>query len=88
MDTNLLNQMVSELKELGAITSIQVEKAFSKVLRHKFLETFCLPGDLKQPIEHKLNNPDSEHLKLIYSNNSLVTRIAMVSHQVQHLNRC
>ncbi len=76
MDTNLLNQMVSELKELGAITSIQVEKAFSKVLRHKFLETFYLPGDLKQPIEHKLNNPDSEHLKLIYSNNSLVTRIS------------
>jgi protein-L-isoaspartate(D-aspartate) O-methyltransferase len=74
MDTNLLNQMVSELKELGAITSIQVEKAFSKVLRHKFLETFYLPGDLQQPIEHKPHNPNPEHLKLIYSNNSLITR--------------
>lgn len=67
--------MVTKLKEQGAIKSIEVEKAFSKVLRHKFLETFYLPGDLKQPIAHKPHNPDSEHLKLIYSKHSLITRI-------------
>ncbi|MEA5503553.1 methyltransferase domain-containing protein [Halotia wernerae UHCC 0503] len=76
MNTNFLNQMVGELKEQGAIKSIEVEKAFSKVLRHKFLETFYLPGDLQQPINHKPNNPASEHLRLIYSKNSLITRIS------------
>lgn len=76
MNTNLLSQMVTELKNKGAIKSIEVEKAFSKVLRHKLIETFYLPQDLKRPIVNNPDNPDSEHLKLIYTNKSLITRIS------------
>ena len=63
MDINLLNQLVSELKQLGVIQSIEVEKAFSTVLRHKFIETFYLPRNLKQPIINNPNSANPEHLK-------------------------
>lgn len=76
MNTDLCNQMVSKLKQQGAIKSIEVEQAFSKVLRHKFIETFYLPTDLQQPIINQPHNPNPEHLKLIYSNKSLITRVS------------
>lgn len=75
MNTDLCNQMVSKLKEKGAIKSIEVEKAFSTVLRHKFIEKFYLSTDLQQPIINQPDNPNPEHLKLIYSNKSLITRV-------------
>ncbi|PPS40951.1 protein-L-isoaspartate(D-aspartate) O-methyltransferase [Chroococcidiopsis sp. TS-821] len=73
MYVDYLNQMVNKLKEQRAIHSIEVENAFRKVQRHRLLETFYLPGDL-QPIAHNPYNPNPEHLDLIYSGNSLVTR--------------
>ncbi|MEL6461405.1 MAG: protein-L-isoaspartate(D-aspartate) O-methyltransferase [Cyanobacteria bacterium J06621_15] len=76
MDINLLSQMVTELREQGAIKSIEVEKAFNKVLRHKLIENFYLPSCLKQPIVNHPDNPNPEHLKLIYANKSLITRIS------------
>ncbi|MEM1392206.1 MAG: hypothetical protein AAGG00_02745 [Cyanobacteria bacterium P01_H01_bin.150] len=76
MNPDLLNQMVSKLKEKGAIKSIEVEKAFSTVFRHKFIEKFYLSNDLQQAIINQPDNPNPEHLKLIYSNKSLITRIS------------
>ena len=76
MNTDFLNKMVSKLKEKDAIKSIEVEKAFNTVLRHKFIETFYLSTDLQQPIINQPDNANPEHLKLIYSNKSIITRIS------------
>ncbi|HBR10187.1 TPA: protein-L-isoaspartate(D-aspartate) O-methyltransferase [Candidatus Acetothermia bacterium] len=82
--SDIIRQYVKELKGARAIKTGQVERAFSRVERHKLLEWFYLTDD-KGEIEYQgwratkrdvdAQNPDPDLLKIIYSNTSLLTKI-------------
>ncbi len=81
----MIRQYVKELKEKGAIKTRQVERAFSRVERHKLVERVYLPDGKGGPHEYAgarwrrrdfdAQNPDPELLKTIYSDCALLTRI-------------
>ena len=80
-----IGQYVKDLKEKGAIKTGQVERAFSRVERHKLVERFYLPDEKGGPFEYAgarwrrrhfdAQEPDPELLKTIYSDCALLTRI-------------
>jgi protein-L-isoaspartate(D-aspartate) O-methyltransferase len=84
MVSELIRRYVKELKGTGAIKTKQVERAFSRVERHKLLEWFYLPAE-KGEFEYAgrrltkrdfdAQNPDPELLKIIYSDDSVLTRV-------------
>jgi protein-L-isoaspartate(D-aspartate) O-methyltransferase len=72
-----LDRYVRSLKEMGAIHSPAVERAFRKVERHRLVEIFyhwTAESQEGPPIHHDPEHPLPEHLELIYSNTALGTR--------------
>jgi protein-L-isoaspartate(D-aspartate) O-methyltransferase len=72
-----LDRYVRSLKEMGAIHSPAVERAFRRVERHRLVETFyhwTAESQEGAPMHHDPERPLSEHLELIYSNTALGTR--------------
>ncbi|MCL0065863.1 methyltransferase domain-containing protein [Dehalococcoidia bacterium] len=82
--SDVIRQYVEELKEKGAIKTWQIERAFSRVERHKLLEWFFVEDD-KGEFEYTTwrvtkrdvdpENPEADLLKIIYSDIPLPTRI-------------
>lgn len=70
--SQLLSGYVKELKKKGAIKSEALRRAFGKVERHRLVEQF-IDYSKKEMVKFKPCNP--EHLKFIYSDNVLVTRL-------------
>jgi len=72
--------LVESLISSGALRSQAVEEAFRRVRRHRFLdhwyrlEASRLQADWHR-VEFDLENPDSESLDAVYSDNSLVTHV-------------
>ena len=83
MHKDLIRQYVKELKEREMLKTEQVERAFSRVERHRLVEWF-FTGDDKGEFEYAgrrltkrtfdPQNPDSDLLKIIYSDIPLLTR--------------
>jgi protein-L-isoaspartate(D-aspartate) O-methyltransferase len=79
--TELIERYVRELMLMGCIRSPAVERAFRSVERHKLLERFYFQpsrevepeGDQLQIYEVDPQHPDLEVLKLVYTDNALVT---------------
>lgn len=76
----LIQSYVAELKRKGAISSQAVERAFGVVPRHAFVETIYRPGkDWRQEsigvVHFDPEDPDPDHLRLIYSDDALVTAV-------------
>lgn len=74
----LVERYIGQLKAEGAIRSPEVERAFRTVPRHRLLETFHhRPVDAPDftPIHHDPEHPRPEHLKLIYTDTALATRV-------------
>jgi protein-L-isoaspartate(D-aspartate) O-methyltransferase len=72
-----LDCYVRSLKEMGAIRSPAVERAFRRVERHRLVETFyhwTAESQEGAPIHHDPEHPLPAHLELIYSNTALGTR--------------
>lgn len=76
----LTRNYVDGLKSKGAITSRAVERAFRAVPRHVFIETIYRPGaDWSERsvrvVHFDRERPDPDHLRLIYSDDALVTAV-------------
>lgn len=104
----LIEDYVKGLKRKGSIRSRAVERAFRLVPRHRFLESFYVwPGEPPRDSPHvcfikkRLNpeDPDSQLLQLVYSDQALVTRLndegrptsstsqpALVAHMLEELD--
>jgi len=73
----LLDAYVEEIKARAPITSEAVERAFRRVERHRLLERY-FNYDQEQEFDEIVldgENPDPEHLKRIYSDTPLPTRV-------------
>ena len=80
-----VKELVKELKEKGAIKTRQVERAFSRVERHKLVEWLYVHDEERGAYEYAgarlgrrdfdAQDPDPELLKTIYSDCALLTRI-------------
>ena len=76
--TQLNERMVDTLKRQGAIRSEQVDAAFRRVERHRFIEAvyeFESSGAV-QARHFDPENPTEEQLDAIYRNRALVTRVS------------
>ena len=83
--SDVIREYVKQLREKGAIKTKQVERAFSRVERHKLLEWFYLDDDKKAEFEYAgcrlakrefdAQYPDPELLKIIYSDRPLLIRL-------------
>lgn len=74
----LIERYVDQLKAAGAIRSPAVERAFWTVPRHRLLETFYhRPVDAPDfaVVHHDPDHPRPEHLRVIFSNAALGTRV-------------
>ena len=82
----LLEAYVNELKRRGTLKSEPVEQAFRRVERHRLLEWFYLEDEkgefeyagerwIKRDFDPQDQDPDPELLKLIYSDEALLTRL-------------
>ncbi|MFU8796872.1 MAG: methyltransferase domain-containing protein, partial [Dehalococcoidia bacterium] len=81
----MIRQYVKDLKEKGAIKTGQVERAFSRVERHKLVERFYVHDEERGAHAYAggrwgrrdfdAQDPDPELLKTIYSDCALLTRI-------------
>ncbi len=72
------DRLVEEMKAEGAITSARIEAALRTVARHRLLERFYITGPgapRPRRIDHDPDDPEPEHLDLIYADRSLVTRM-------------
>jgi protein-L-isoaspartate(D-aspartate) O-methyltransferase len=73
-----VERYVHQLKTEGAIRSPAVERAFRSVERHRLLETFY-HRPVEAPdfalVQHDPEHPHPEHLKLIYADAALATRL-------------
>lgn len=68
--------LVARLQGTGAITSDAVAAALRAVPRHRLLEAFAVMGpDGPREVAHDPEDPDPEHLALIYADQALVTRM-------------
>jgi protein-L-isoaspartate(D-aspartate) O-methyltransferase len=73
---------VDRLRAAGALRDPAVEQAFRRVPRHLFVERFYLLSpdghgyaQAPAPFEHDPEQPQPEHLKTIYSDAALITRL-------------
>ena len=82
--SDVIRRYVKQLRGMGAIKTKQVERAFSRVERHKLLEWLYLEDD-KGEFEYAgqrvtkrdfdAQNPDPDLLKIIYSDHAVLTRV-------------
>jgi protein-L-isoaspartate(D-aspartate) O-methyltransferase len=73
----MLNRLVDQLVETGAIRTEAVERAFRSVQRHRFLDRFMMyTDDGLQQVPYTPDDPAPEHLSTIYSDVALATRIS------------
>lgn len=80
-DVRLLNQqLLYTLKKSGAVTTEQVERAFMRVERHRFLRQWYIAsikdGQLTwKKVQLDPASPDQQSMLAIYSDNPCVTRV-------------
>jgi protein-L-isoaspartate(D-aspartate) O-methyltransferase len=72
-----VERYTDELKAVGAIDSAAVERAFRAVERHRLIETFYHRSaeGVMTKAEHDPGQPRRDHLRLVYADTALVTRL-------------